>query len=72
MEGKDIADIPETITLDHVLHCIEFLRQSVMCHADTTVETKDPLVKGVVGFGIAHPCRDWNQMVKWVNVRNGK
>lgn len=44
----------EGIALDHVLHCIEFLRQSIMCNADSTVEVKDLQFPGVVGFGIAH------------------
>ncbi|KAF7508281.1 hypothetical protein GJ744_009426 [Endocarpon pusillum] len=63
---------PESITLNHVLHCIEFLRQSVMCHADTTIEAKDENLHGVVGFGIAHACRNWDQMVKWVEDRNAR
>ena len=58
--------------MDHVLHCIEFLRQSVMCHADTTIEAKDPRYHGVVGFGIAHSCKNWSQLVQWVNDRNDR
>jgi Mycotoxin biosynthesis protein UstYa len=41
-----------------------------MCHADTTIEAKDEELHGVVGFGIAHACRNWSQMVKWVDDRN--
>lgn len=60
----------EIITLDHSLYCIEFLRQSTMCHADTTVEAKDDQFKGVVGFGITHECQDLGEMVRWVDERN--
>ena len=70
-KGMSPSNVPEApITLEHVLHCIEFLRQSVMCHADTTIEAKDEHLHGVVGFGILHACRNWAQMVKWVDDRN--
>ena len=49
----------------HVRHCIDLLRQSLMCHADTTLEAKDESVNGVTGFGIEHRCKDWNQLVEW-------
>lgn len=71
MNGKTAVQREENITLHHVLHCIEFLCQSIMCHADTTIEAKDPEFQGVVGFGIAHSCRSWDQLVSWVNGRNG-
>lgn len=71
LTGSDVSTLPPTnITLDHVLHCVEFLRQSIMCHADTTIEAKDKHFHGVVGFGIAHSCRNWWQMVRWVDKRN--
>lgn len=60
----------KVITHDHVLHCIEFLRQSIMCHADSTIEARNEHLHGVVGFGIPHACRNWQQMVDWVDDRN--
>ena len=50
----------------HVRHCIDLLRQSLMCAPDLTVETKDPARGGVTGFGTTHRCRDWTQLVAWV------
>lgn len=70
-EGNAVH-VKDNITLDHVLHCIEFLRQSIMCHADTTIEAEDIRLHGVVGFGIAHSCRRWDQMVEWVDNRNNR
>ena len=51
----------------HRNHCIELLRQGIVCTADTTLEkidvedpssvSKPPL--GNSGSGNAHTCRDW-------------
>ena len=48
----------------HMRHCIDLLRQSLMCHADTTVEIKEG-PRGAKGFGTTHKCRDWDQLVSW-------
>jgi hypothetical protein len=51
-------------SLPHVRHCLDLLRQTLMCHADTTVETRDTQLKGVTGFGSPRRCRDWNDLVR--------
>ena|ERR1700761_2279317 len=41
----------------HSTHCLEYLRQSVMCAGDTTLEP----YAGQLGLaGIQHKCRDWD------------
>jgi hypothetical protein len=54
----------------HMLHCIEFLRQSVMCHADTTVQTEAEYHQGILAFGVEYQCKNWWQLVDWVDRRN--
>jgi len=49
----------------HIRHCIDLIRQTLMCYADTTIEEKDDKINGVRGFGTLHQCRDWQGMVKW-------
>lgn len=55
----------------HVGHCVEYLRQSIMCAADTALEkaTVDPTTgkpqHGVDGWGVQHVCRDFGEVVKW-------
>jgi len=49
----------------HIRHCIDYIRQSLMCYADTTIEEKDDKINGVRGFGTLHECRDWRDLVKW-------
>lgn len=60
---------PDMSSPTHVRHCIDFLRQSLMCHADTTFEMKDEALNGVRGFGTEHRCKDWSQLVQWMTDR---
>ena len=36
-----------------------------MCNADTTIEHNDPDLHGIVGFGIQHKCKRWDQITQW-------
>ncbi|KAH8822038.1 hypothetical protein F5884DRAFT_689577 [Xylogone sp. PMI_703] len=56
----------------HVQHCFDYLRQSLLCHADNTLE---PFVKsdgftltnrGSSGWGAVHQCKSWDSLSKWV------
>ncbi|RDW92206.1 hypothetical protein BP5796_01600 [Coleophoma crateriformis] len=59
-QGKPISS-PE-----HVTHCIEYLRQVVLCFGDLTLErpefVKEHSYKGTSGWGAAHQCRDWTNV----------
>ena len=44
-------DVHVDIGPSHVRHCTDLLRQSLMCHADTTIEVVDEEINGVHGFG---------------------
>ncbi|KAI0855864.1 S-adenosyl-L-methionine-dependent methyltransferase [Xylaria cubensis] len=46
-------------SLGHIRHCIDLLRQSLMCNADLTVELKNEELGGVTGFGTVHRCINW-------------
>lgn len=72
MRGEDISKITQPIDEVHVLHCVEFLRQSIMCHADASLQTEASSHQGIVAFGVTYPCRNWWQMVIWVDERNQK
>jgi len=56
----------------HIRHCIDLIRQSLMCYSDTTIEEKDELINGVRGFGTLHQCRDWRGLVKWTEETQNK
>lgn len=51
----------------HIRHCIDLLRQSLMCQPDTTIEVKDDKLGGVTGFGTRHQCWDWKQLIGWTS-----
>jgi len=50
----------------HIRHCIDYLRQSLMCHTDTNIEPVIEDLHGVKGFGTEHQCRDFNRAKEWV------
>ena len=46
--------------LNHLLHCIGYLRQNIMCRADTSLEWRSEANhKHIDGYGIPHQCRNW-------------
>ena len=69
MSGTRISeeDMPMEASSPHIRHCIDLLRQALMCQPDTTVELKNEELGGVTGFGTEHKCKDWNQLVQWTS-----
>ncbi|KAF8312634.1 hypothetical protein DL93DRAFT_2168257 [Clavulina sp. PMI_390] len=55
-------------TIDHIDHCIQAIRETLMCHADRTL---DPYVKPSdrnrtqVSFESYHTCRDFGAIQQW-------
>ncbi|KAL3962929.1 hypothetical protein ACCO45_004452 [Purpureocillium lilacinum] len=51
----------------HLGHCFDYLRQNIMCTADTTLEWlgKPPLDHGSSGYGFQHHCRDYSAVFAW-------
>ena len=64
-ENLTISELPDHSTPWHTRHCIDFLRQALMCHADTTIEYVVPNLHGIVGFGVEHQCKSWDQLRRW-------
>ena len=58
------------VVTDHVAnhpeHCFDYLRQSVMCAADLTLEKArvdpDGHRRATDGWGTSHVCKDWGQV----------
>ena len=46
-------------------HCIDYLRQSLMCAADTNLERVDPKLGGATGWGFERRCRDIVRIRDW-------
>ncbi|KAG7097756.1 hypothetical protein E1B28_005077 [Marasmius oreades] len=58
--------------LDHAVHCLSYLRQLLLCHADVALEPARPAdtvnggqTQAVYGEGTTHVCRDWAQVRAW-------
>lgn len=51
-------------------HCVEILRQTLMCHGDITLLTYN-WVKGrqmpYPNFNTVHTCKKWDKLVEWKN-----
>lgn len=50
----------------HIRHCVDFLRQSLMCAADQTLEEKDEK-GGVGGFGTTRKCVDYKKLLETID-----
>ncbi|PKK46856.1 hypothetical protein CI102_7864 [Trichoderma harzianum] len=62
---------------DHLNHCFEYLRQSIMCTGDTTLEKVVVDENGVFkpdidGWGTAHECKSWNMLYEFAEKRRVK
>jgi len=50
----------------HIRHCFDYLRQALMCAADTNLEVIDWPLGGSTGWGFERQCRDYSEVVAWV------
>lgn len=51
--------------LDHNLHCFDFLRQDIMCHADDTPRYTGFTNGEKPGMMQMRMCRSWDKMEAW-------
>ncbi|KAH6861791.1 hypothetical protein B0T12DRAFT_433030 [Alternaria alternata] len=63
---------------EYTAHCFHYLRQSILCAADTTLEPGNMSMKlasgdtVASGVGTLHTCRDWRQVHDWMERRHGE
>ncbi|KAH8806077.1 hypothetical protein F5884DRAFT_801584 [Xylogone sp. PMI_703] len=48
----------------HSAHCFDYLRQSILCAADTSLEGK---TEAGPGWGSKHECKDYDAVLAWAN-----
>ncbi|KAI9172798.1 Phenylalanine aminomutase (L-beta-phenylalanine forming) [Paramyrothecium foliicola] len=56
---------PNHIALSHALHCLDQLRQDVICNADDTPRYAGFQDPPGTGSGQTRMCRDWSKLEKW-------
>jgi hypothetical protein len=66
MDGNSTLGTP---SVNHIDHCMRYMRQMVLCYGDSTLEPTHKqrahdgrVVDAVTGFGVTHTCRDWTQI----------
>ncbi|KAF2763255.1 hypothetical protein EJ05DRAFT_496085 [Pseudovirgaria hyperparasitica] len=66
--GVDMSNVDELMGIEHIDHCIDMLRQSIMCHSDITPTTfarqslKDSMK---VVAEVVHTCRKFSNIQQW-------
>jgi hypothetical protein len=67
-EGKMLhdQDMPEMSSPKHFMHCTDLIRQVLMCQPDLTLEKKIEAIGGVAGFGTKHVCKNWGDLMSFV------
>ncbi|PSN75083.1 hypothetical protein BS50DRAFT_480838, partial [Corynespora cassiicola Philippines] len=49
----------------HARHCFDYLRQSIMCAADSNIEPIVNELNGISGWGNQRVCRDFEGLAEW-------
>lgn len=65
--------VNRTHAAQHIQHCLRYLRQILLCHADTTLEPDIPQMAAdgrwhhtANGVGAMHRCKDWTVLRKFM------
>ena len=49
----------------HANHCFEYLRQSIMCSADSSLEPAAGVERVFLGWGFQRQCRNFEALKEW-------
>ena len=58
---------PQTTPLTHITHCLDDLRQDILCHADDTPRWTANNSNPESGIGQNRQCRDWAELHMWAH-----
>jgi hypothetical protein len=67
MEGSDLRDKNHRASHHHVRHCFEYLRQSLICLADSNLETMNYTERGISGWETKRTCANFEKLSKWAD-----
>jgi len=56
---------PQSHTFEHSNHCLDWLRNDIMCRADDTPLFATNSSKSENGIGQYRQCRDWGKLEAW-------
>lgn len=55
--------------LEHTTHCIEYLRQAILCTADTSLEGETGAWPASAAWGQMHTCKDYDALIAMADER---
>ncbi|EFR05191.1 hypothetical protein MGYG_08205 [Nannizzia gypsea CBS 118893] len=61
--------IPQRVAFSHIQHCLDQLRQDVICNADDTPRYAGFQDPPGTGAGQVRMCKDWKKLEKWARER---
>ena len=56
---------PQSLHFTHINHCLDGLRQEIMCNADDTPRYSGLSQKMGTGNGQYRMCKDWRKLEEW-------
>ncbi|KAI1460523.1 hypothetical protein F4805DRAFT_478904 [Annulohypoxylon moriforme] len=72
----NVTEVEYNERLTHAEHCLEFIRQSAMCHGDITVtsfrwlhDAQGRVVEPTTKEGALHQCVNWDKLSQWAKTR---
>lgn len=72
MHLDDVPDFENTtatrIAPFHIRHCYDYIRQALLCAADTNLEVLDHETHLTNGWGQPKTCRDYTQIFAWAEL----
>ena len=63
MEMHD--QVPQSTHFSHVGHCLDAIRQDIVCNADDTPRFTGLSNKLTSGLGQTRLCKDWGKLEEW-------
>lgn len=65
-EGEELEDFDlGKERKPHVAHCFDYIRQGILCSADSTIEPAVDTVNGFLGAGFPRSCRNFEELKNW-------
>lgn len=58
---------PQSLRFTHINHCLDALRQEIICNADDTPRYSGISQKTGTGEGQCRMCKDWKRLEEWAN-----
>lgn len=65
--GAETLEMNHRTSHHHIRHCFEYLRQSIICLADSNLEEMNYTARGVSGWQTERTCRNFKELSEWAD-----